>query len=83
MEGLVEPKEEAQKAIKDDWNQYVITAKGSKVKQEINGVVTADYDDKDEKARRMEGVIAFQYHAPGEDFEIRFKDIRIKLLSGK
>ena len=29
-----------------------------------------------------EGIIALQYHAPG-DFEVRFKDIKIKILPGK
>ena len=43
----------------------------------LNGVVSVDFDDTDEKKRASEGVIALQYHAPG-NFEIRFKDIRIK-----
>jgi hypothetical protein len=80
---LVEPKEETGKSVKADWNQYVITAQGAKVKHEINGFVTADFEDKDEKARPSEGIIALQYHAPGEDFEIRFKDVRIKPLPKK
>ena len=77
---LVKPTEDGKKAAKaDDWNQYVITADGAKLKQEVNGVVTADFEDKDEAKRKAEGIIALQYHAPG-NFEIRFKDIRIKLL---
>ncbi len=78
---LVKPVKEVEKIIKmDDWNQYVITANGAKVKHEVNGVVTVDFDDQDEKNRAADGILALQYHAPG-NFEIKFKDIRIKLLN--
>jgi len=74
-------KKEAAQAVKaDDWNQYQITAQGTKVKHVLNGAEAGEFDDQDEKARRLKGVIAFQYHSPGENFEIRFKDIRIKPL---
>lgn len=77
---LVKPVKEVEKTIKaDDWNSYVITAQGSKLKHEVNGIVTVDWDDADEKKRASEGVLALQYHAPG-NFEIRYKDIRIKPL---
>ena len=75
---LFKAKPEVAKAVKDDWNQYVITADGPKVKQELNGIVTGELDDADEKKRSLEGIIALQFHAPG-GFEIKFKDVRIKL----
>src|SRR5262245_43378700 len=76
---IIKPKKEAVATVKaDDWNQYQITAQGTKVKHVLNGVEVGEFDDQDEKAKRLEGVIALQYHAPGENFEIRFKDIRIK-----
>jgi hypothetical protein len=75
---LVKPVKDVEKTIKfDDWNTFVVTANGSKVKHEVNGVVSVDFDDTDEKKRPTEGILALQYHAPG-NFEIRFKDIRIK-----
>jgi hypothetical protein len=75
---LVKPVKEVEKTIKfDDWNTFVVTANGTKVKHEVNGVVTVDFDDTDEKKRAAEGVIALQYHSPG-NFEIKYKDIRIK-----
>jgi hypothetical protein len=79
--GLIfKPSKEAVATVKaDDWNQYVITAEGSKVKHTLNGVAVGEFDDQDEKAKRTEGVIALQYHSPG-GFEIKFKDIRIKPL---
>lgn len=77
---LVKPIKEVEKTIKfDDWNTFQITAEGSKLKQVVNGMTTVDLDDADEKKRSLEGILALQYHAPG-NFEIRFKDIRIKPL---
>jgi hypothetical protein len=65
---------------KDDaWNRYRITANGTKLKQEINGTVTIEFDDQDPKNAAKEGVIALQYHSPG-GFEVRFKNIRIRML---
>jgi len=65
--------------IKKDngWNKYLITAKGSKLTQELNGVVTIEFDDKDPKKSASSGVIGLQYHSPG-GFEVRFRNIRIK-----
>ena len=61
---------------KDDWNEYVITANGDHVKQEINGVTTVDIQDADGEKK---GVIALQLHS-GHDMRISFKDIEIKVL---
>lgn len=65
--------------IKKDngWNKYLITAKGSKLTQELNGVVTIEFDDKDPKKSASSGVIGLQYHSPG-GFEVRFRKIRIR-----
>lgn len=63
----------------DGWNRYRITADGTKLKQEINGVMTIELDDQDAKKAAKEGVIGLQYHSPG-GFEVRFKNIRLKLL---
>ena len=59
------------------WNKYLITAKGSKLTQELNGVVTIEFDDKDPKKSASSGVIGLQYHSPG-GFEVRFRKIRIR-----
>ncbi len=66
----------------DGWNTYRITASGTKLKQEINGAVTIEFEDKDPAKAAREGMIALQYHAPG-GFEVRFRNIRIKLLGDK
>jgi quinoprotein glucose dehydrogenase len=77
---IVKAREEVQRAVNaEGWNSFVITARGTVVKHTLNGVDCVEFDDTDEKARRLQGIIAFQYHAPGQ-FEVRYKDIRIKPL---
>jgi hypothetical protein len=73
------PKELAETIKTDDWNSLTVEANGTKLKHTLNGKPAGEFDDTDEAKRKMEGIIALQYHAPGA-FEIRFKDIRIKLL---
>jgi hypothetical protein len=78
---LWKPAPEAKKAAKpyNEWNRYVIEAKGSVIKQTLNGVVAGTLDDQDAAKRSGKGVIALQYHKPG-GFEVRFRNIRIKPL---
>ncbi len=76
-------REKAPEIKKDDgWNRYRITANGTKLRQEINGVVTIEFDDQDPAKAAKRGVIGLQYHSPG-GFEVRFKNIRIKLLGAE
>ena len=78
---LFKASKEATAAVKyDGWNDYEIVAEGNHLKHVLNGVVAGEFEDKDEQHRFMDGVIALQYHSPGENFEVRFKDIRIKPL---
>ena len=63
-----------------EWNQYRITAVGTKLEHELNGIKAVSYNDKDQKNHHLDGIIAFQYREPGENYEIRFKDIRIRTL---
>lgn len=70
-------------AIKDkDWNELVITAQGNHLVQKLNGLVTVDITDDDEKGRAMEGILAFQVHA-GPPMKVQFKDILLKDLGAK
>ena len=79
---LWKPAPEATKAVKlfDEWNDFEITADGTKLKQVLNGVVSGSLDDTNEAKRSASGILALQYHAPGAGFEVRFKDIKIKEL---
>lgn len=60
---------------RNDWNTYRITCKGNKIKIEVNGVVTTEFED-DADAK---GVIGIQHH--GEKGAIyKFRNLRIKEL---
>ena len=77
--GILEryPEAEANKLVKkDDWNDFMITAKGNHVVIEFNGVKIIDRtDDKFDKT----GVIALQTHV-GPPMQVSFKDLEIKEL---
>lgn len=67
---------EAQKAFKlDDWNHFVIEARGPHLKTTLNGVPCADLLD----TMDMEGFLALQVHQ-GKEGRIRWKNIRLKDL---
>lgn len=69
-------KEEARKAFKvNDWNEFVIEAKGPSIKTWLNGVPCADLKD----TADLEGLIALQVHS-GKQGQIRWRNIRIKDL---
>jgi hypothetical protein len=60
---------------RDDWNTYRITCKGSKIKIEVNGVVTTDAEDDTDAS----GVIGIQHHGEkGQTY--KFRNLRIKEL---
>src|SRR5439155_17377968 len=54
-------KEGGEKHVKpDDWNEYVVEAKGAHVRTWINGQPCVDYEDEKMSKR---GLIAFQLHS--------------------
>jgi len=60
---------------RNDWNTYRITCKGSKIKIEVNGVVTSEFED----AMDAAGPIAIQHHGEaGQTY--KFRNLRIKEL---
>jgi hypothetical protein len=79
--GILEryPEDKANALVKkEDWNEFVITAKGQHVTIDFNGTRIIDREDpKFDK----EGVIALQIHVWKEPMEVRFKDIEIKELA--
>jgi putative heme-binding domain-containing protein len=69
-------KEGGEKFVKqNEWNEYVVEAKGPTVKIWINGNLVCDYTD--EKLSRR-GVIGLQVHSGGPT-EVRFKDIKLEV----
>jgi uncharacterized protein (TIGR03067 family) len=71
-----------QARIKDeDWNDYVIIAKGNHLQHFINGQQTVDVTDEQPEKAAKSGVLALQIHA-GPAMVVQFKDVRIRKLSG-
>jgi len=62
-----------------EWAEYVITADGPHIKQEINGYTTIDYTEPFGDETPKEGIIALQLHT-GPKMKVEFKDIEIKEL---
>lgn len=68
-------KKKAEELIKkNDWNDFVIAAKGDHVTIDINGTRVIDRID---PKFAKEGIIALQVHT-GEAMEVRYKDVEIK-----
>ena len=71
---------EIQAAIrKNDWNDYVIIAKGNRLQHFINGLQTVEVVDEDPNKQASSGILAFQIHG-GPPMKIQFKNVRIKSL---
>jgi putative membrane-bound dehydrogenase-like protein len=60
----------------NDWNDYIIEAKGSTVKMFLNGKQVVDLTD--EKLAKK-GLIGLQVHSGGPT-EVRFKELKLELL---
>ncbi|HYV26355.1 MAG TPA: DUF1080 domain-containing protein [Candidatus Eisenbacteria bacterium] len=65
---------------KEEWNDYIIIAKGNHLQHFINGRQTVDVTDEQTAKAAKEGILALQIHA-GEPMTVQFKDIRIKDLN--
>ena len=76
------PKEDIPKLAKfDDWNDYVIRCEGPRIRLWLNGSLTVDYTEPDDKVERT-GVIGLQIHG-GAKAKAYYKDIRIEEPPGK
>jgi hypothetical protein len=78
--GKVGDSAEIQASIKsEDWNDYVIIAKGPHLQHFINGKATVDVVDETEGKRADSGVLAFQVHV-GPPMVVQFKNVHLKKL---
>jgi putative heme-binding domain-containing protein len=75
---LVEEREPVKVDIAE-WHEYTVIAQGNHLIHKLDGKVTADLVDFDEKGRAMEGLIAFQIHR-GPVMNVQIKDVMIKDL---
>ena len=62
-----------------EWNDYLIVARGNHLEHFINGFQTIDVVDNDAKGRSLEGILALQIHV-GPPMLVEFKDILLKNL---
>jgi hypothetical protein len=65
----------------DDWNEYVIRCEGPRIRLWLNGTLTVDYTEPDDKIERT-GIIGLQIHG-GAKAKVYYKDIRIEELPAK
>ncbi len=61
----------------DDWNDYVIIAKGNRIQHYINGLQVVDFTDNQAELVAKEGIVALQIHA-GKPMWCEFKNLRVK-----
>ena len=75
-------KEVMDKIVKqEDWNDYVIRCEGPRIRLWLNGTLTVDYTEKDDKIERT-GIIGLQIHG-GAKAKVLYKDIAIEELKAK
>lgn len=77
---LAGPKKEeiAKFARFEDWNEYKIRCEGNSIKLWVNGTLTVDFIEKDEKIEQT-GIIGLQVHG-GAKAKAMYKDITIEEL---
>jgi hypothetical protein len=66
-------------AIKSDWNEYKIIAKGNHLQHYVNGVLMSDVTDNDTVNRKFSGLLGVQVHV-GPPMRIAYRNIRLKGL---
>jgi Domain of Unknown Function (DUF1080) len=75
-------KETIAKIVKfDDWNDYTIRCEGPRIRLWLNGTLTVDYREEDNKIERS-GIIGLQIHG-GAKAKVYYKDITIEDLSSR
>jgi len=62
-----------------EWHEYVIIAQGNHLIHKVDGKVTIDIVDHQEKNRALEGLLAFQVHK-GPAMIVQIKDVVLKEL---
>ena len=78
--GSLGKSEDIQANIKhEDWNDYVVIARGNHLTHVINGRVTVDVTDDQESKAAKSGILALQVHA-GPPMMVQFKNVRLKSL---
>jgi hypothetical protein len=77
-EVLITAKEFKELMKVDQWNDVVIIAKGKHIQHYLNGRLTLDFTDHEDRAL-LDGILALQLHA-GKPMWAEFKNIRLKTI---
>ncbi len=75
---LVEEREPVKVDVAE-WHDYTIIAQGNHLIHKIDGKVAIDLVDHQEKARALEGILAFQIHR-GPAMNVQIKEVMLKEL---
>jgi hypothetical protein len=71
---------ELQKKVRsEDWNDYVIIARGTRLQHFVNGILMSEVVDEQPDKASASGVLAVQLHS-GPPMKVLLKDIRLKEL---
>ena len=65
----------------DDWNEYTIRCEGPRIRLWLNGTLTVDYTEDDDKIDRT-GIIGLQVHG-GAKAKVYYKSVTIEELPAK
>lgn len=80
-ESIGDADELAKSIHKNDWNEYVVEARGVHLKHSINGKVMSETIDHDKEHRADSGVLALQVHAKlPAPMIVHFRDIKLEEL---
>ncbi len=63
-----------------EWNEYTIITRGNVLAHYINGKLSSQMTDFDEKGRALEGLLAIQLHS-GNAHVVEIKEVKLKTLS--
>jgi len=74
-----DPKEIQSKIKNEDWNEYVVIAKGNHLQHFINGMQTIDVVDEQPAKAAKTGILALQLHV-APPMTVQFRNLRIKTL---
>lgn len=64
----------------DDWNEFIVVARGSHITQRINNYLVVEFIDNSFQ-RRRDGALGLQVHTGTGPFLNEFKDIRIRMFN--
>lgn len=67
-----------------DWNEYVVEARGARLKHTINGKVMSETIDRDREHKTASGILALQVHANlPAPMTVKFRKIQLEELEPK